>query len=184
MALTVAPAWEASQAGRLAGRRTGEEGASVYLAGIFARFRAMASSTAFSCFSSSSRRDSVLLGLLEPELEPDPAVEVEPGGGGLPDGTAGPFPDDLGGGDRGRFLSPCGGPGRGPCPLGRSIRGESGGRPGILFSRPLSGDMAILLLRGEPGLSLSEGRYLFLLPLSPCLLRRVSLMSLWEPEPP
>lgn len=33
---------------------------------------------------------------------------------------------------------------------------------------PRSGDMAILLLRGDPGLSLSEGRYLFLLPLSPC----------------
>jgi len=146
----------------------------------------MASSTAFSCFSSSSRRDSVLLGLLEPEpeLEPEPVAEVEPGAGGLPDGAAGPFPDDLGGGDRGRFLSPWGGMGRGPWPLGRSIRGESGGRPGTLLSRPLSGDMAILLLSGEPGLSLSEGRYLFLLPLSPCLLRRVSLMSLWEPEPP
>lgn len=70
-----------------------------YLAGIFARFRAMASSTAFSCFNSSSRRDSVLLGLLEPDPEPDP------GRAGLPDGAAGPLPDDLGGGDRGRFLS-------------------------------------------------------------------------------
>lgn len=66
-----------------------------YFAGIFARLRAMASSTAFSCFSSSSRRDSVLLGFVEPE----------PGTGGLPEGAAGPFPDDLGGGDRGRFLS-------------------------------------------------------------------------------
>lgn len=74
-----------------------------YLAGIFARFRAMASSTAFSCFNSSSRRDSVLLGLLEPDPEPDP--EPEPGRAGLPDGAAGPLPDDLGGGDRGRFLS-------------------------------------------------------------------------------
>lgn len=48
----------------------------------------------------------MLLGLLEPEPEPepDPAVEPEPGAAGLPDGTAGPFPDDLGGGDRGRFL--------------------------------------------------------------------------------
>lgn len=154
---------------------------SSYLAGIFARFRAMASSTAFSCFRSSSRRDSVLLGLLEPE----PVAEVEPGAGGLPNKGTGPFPEDLGGGDRGRFLSPWGGMGRGPWPLGRSIRGESGGRPGILLSRPLSGDMAILLLRGEPGLSLSAGRYRFLLPLSPCcLLRRVSFMSLWEPEPP
>lgn len=72
-----------------------------YFAGIFARFRAMASSTAFSCFSSSSRRDSVLLGL----LEPTPAPEPEPGSGGLPDGAAAPFPDDLGGGDMGRFLS-------------------------------------------------------------------------------
>lgn len=61
----------------------------------------MASSTAFSCFSSSSRRDSVLLGLLEPA----PAPEPEPGSGGLPDGAAAPFPDDLGGGDMGRFLS-------------------------------------------------------------------------------
>lgn len=84
-----------------------ESGAgSFYLAGIFARFRAMASSTAFSCFSSSSRRDSVLLGLLEPdpELEPEPAAEAEPGVAGLPDGTTGPLPDDLGGGERGRFL--------------------------------------------------------------------------------
>lgn len=73
-----------------------------YFEGIFARFRAMASSTAFSCFSSSSRRDSVLLGLLEPA----PAPEPEPGSGGLPDGAAAaPFPDDLGGGDMGRFLS-------------------------------------------------------------------------------
>lgn len=64
----------------------------------------MASSTAFSCFSSSSRRDSVLLGLLEPEPEPEPAAEAEPGMAGLPIGGAGPFPEDLGGGDRGRFL--------------------------------------------------------------------------------
>lgn len=96
----------------------------------------------------------MLLGLLEPE----PVAEVEPGAAGLPNKGTGPFPDDLGGGDRGRFLSPWGGMGRGPWPLGRSIRGESGGRPGILLSRPLSGDMAILLLRGEPGLSLSAGR--------------------------
>lgn len=129
----------------------------------------------------------MLLGLPDPDAEPEPeaAAEAEPGAAGFPDGAAGPFPDDLGGGDRGRFLSPWGGMGRGPWPLGRSIRGDSGGRPGILLSRPLSGDMAILLLRGEPGRSLSEGRYRFLLPLSPCpLLRRVSLMSLWEPEPP
>lgn len=33
-------------------------------------------------------------------------------------------------------LSPWGGRGRGPWPLGRSIRGESGGRPDILLSRP------------------------------------------------
>lgn len=33
-------------------------------------------------------------------------------------------------------LSPCGGMGLGPWPLGRSIRGESGGRPRILLSRP------------------------------------------------
>lgn len=133
-------------------------GEASYLAGIFARFRAMASSTAFSCFNSSSRRDSVLLGLLEPEPEPDP----DPGRAGLPDGAAGPLPDDLGGGDRGRFLgkeksklvqtgwestvvtwskrqthlSPWGGTGRGPCPRGRSMRGDSGDRRGIRFSRP------------------------------------------------
>lgn len=34
------------------------------------------------------------------------------------------------------YLSPCGGMGRGPWPLGRSILGDSGGRPGILLSRP------------------------------------------------
>lgn len=159
-------------------------GEASYLAGIFARFRAMASSTAFSCFNSSSRRDSVLLGLLEPDPDPDP--EPEPGRAGLPDGAAGPLPDDLGGGDRGRFLSPWGGTGRGPCPRGRSMRGDSGDRRGIRFSRPpRSGEKAILLLGGEPGRFLSEDRYLFLL-LSACccLLRRVSLMSLWEPEPP
>lgn len=33
-------------------------------------------------------------------------------------------------------LSPCGSMGLGPWPLGRSIRGESGGRPNILLSRP------------------------------------------------
>lgn len=70
----------------------------LYLAGIFARLRAMASSTALSCFSSSSRRDSVLLGLLEPE--------AEPGAADLPEGGACAFPDDFGGGDIGRFLSP------------------------------------------------------------------------------
>lgn len=153
----------------------------VYLVGIFARFLAMASSTALSCFSSSSRRDSVLLGLPEPE----PATGAEPGAAGFPIGGTGPFPEDFEGGDRGRFLSPWGGMGLGPCPRGRSIRGESGGRPGNLLSRPRSGDMAILLLTGEPGLSLSEGKYLFRFPLSPCcLLRRVSLMSLCDPEPP
>lgn len=77
-----------------------------YFPGILALLRAMASSTAFNCFSSSSRRERVLLGLAEPEpeaeLEPDPA----PGAGGLPaDMAAGPFPEDLGGGDRGRFLN-------------------------------------------------------------------------------
>lgn len=48
----------------------------------------------------------MLLGLLEPEPEPEPepAAEAELGVGGLPDGAAGPFPDDLTGGDRGRFL--------------------------------------------------------------------------------
>lgn len=86
--------------GRQADWQTGEEWASFYLAGIFARLRAMASSTAFSCFSSSSRRDSVLLGLLEAE----PAADAEPGTAGLSSGAAWPFPDDLVGGDRGRFL--------------------------------------------------------------------------------
>lgn len=40
----------------------------------------------------------MLLGLLEA------APEAEAGTAGLPDGAIGPFPDDLGGGDRGRFL--------------------------------------------------------------------------------
>lgn len=153
----------------------------VYLAGILARFRAMASSTAFSCLSSSSRRDSVLLGL--PELEP--AAGAGPGAAGLPEGAVCAFPDDFGGGDMGRFRSPCEGRGRGPWGLGRSVRGEGGARPGALLPQPLSGDRAILLVAGDPGLSLSDGRYLFLLPLSPCcLLRRVSLMSLWDPDAP
>lgn len=151
-----------------------------YLAGILARLRAMASSTALSCLSSSSRRDSVLLGLVEPE----PAAEAEPGAADLPAGAACAFPDDFGGGDIGRFLSPCVAAGRVAWALGRSVRGEGGARPGTLLSRPRSGDSAILLLAGDPGLSLSDGRYLFLLPLSACLLRRVSLMSLWEPDPP
>lgn len=122
----------------------------------------------------------MLLGLLEPA----PAAEAEPGAADLLEGAGCAFPDDFEGGDNGRFLSPCVAEGRGAWALGRSVRGEGGARPGILLSRPRSGDRAILLLAGEPGLSLSDGRYLFLLPLSACLLRRVSLMSLWEPEPP
>lgn len=152
----------------------------LYLAGILARLRAMASSTAFSCLSSSSRRDSVLLGLLEPGT----AAEAEPGAVDLFEGAACAFPDDFGGGDSGRFLSPCVAAGRGAGALGRSVRGEGGARPGSLLSRPRSGDRAILLLAGDPGRSFSNGRYLFLLPLSACLLSRVSLMSLWEPDPP
>lgn len=89
-------AHEAERAGRQGGRLP------LYLAGIFARFRAMASSTAFSCFSSSSRRDSVLLGFPEPEL--DPPAGAEAAGGALLDGVVGIFPEDLIGGDRGRFL--------------------------------------------------------------------------------
>lgn len=52
----------------------------------------------------------MLLGLLEPEpepepeLDPEPAAETEPGRAGLPSGATAPFPDDLVGGDRGRFL--------------------------------------------------------------------------------
>lgn len=50
----------------------------------------------------------MLLGLLEPEpepeLEPEPAAEAEPRKAGLPSGATTPFPDDLVGGDRGRFL--------------------------------------------------------------------------------
>lgn len=167
-------AWMTPHRATLAQRRR------LYLAGILARLRAMASSTALSCLSSSSRRDSVLLGLLEPA----PAAEAEPGPADLLEGAGCAFPDDFGGGDNGRFLSPCVAVGRGAWALGRSVRGEGGARLGILLSRPRSGDRAILLLAGDPGLSLSDGRYLFLLPLSACLLRRVSLMSLWEPEPP
>lgn len=57
--------------------------------GILALLRAMASSTAFSCFSSSSRRERVLLGLPEPGA----------GAGDLPADAASPLPEDLGGGD-------------------------------------------------------------------------------------
>lgn len=97
---TVPSAHKAAQAGRQADWRRDEEQALFYLAGIFARLRAIASSTAFSCFNNSSRRDRVLLGLPEPVL----VAKAEPGTVGLPSGAAGPFPDDLGGGDRGRFL--------------------------------------------------------------------------------
>lgn len=97
---TVPSAHEAAQADRQADWRRDEEQALFYLAGIFARLRAIASSTAFSCFNNSSRRDRVLLGLPEPVL----VAKAEPGTVGLPSGAAGPFPDDLGGGDRGRFL--------------------------------------------------------------------------------
>lgn len=38
--------------------------------------------------------------------------------------------------DQQTHLSPWGGTGRGPCPRGRSIRGDSGDRRGIRFSRP------------------------------------------------
>lgn len=62
--------------------------------GILALLRAMASSTAFSCFSSSSRRERVLLGLPEPGA----------GAGDFPADAVRPFPVDLGGGDKGRFL--------------------------------------------------------------------------------
>lgn len=75
-----------------------------YFPGILALLRAMASSTAFNCFSSSSRRERVLLGLAEPEPEAEP--EPGPGAGGLPpDAAVGPLPEDLDGGDRGRFLN-------------------------------------------------------------------------------
>lgn len=97
---TVPSAHKAAQAGRQADWRRDEEQALFYLAGIFARLRAIASSTAFSCFNNSSRRDRVLLGLPEPVL----VAKAEPGTVGLPSSAAGPFPDDLGGGDRGRFL--------------------------------------------------------------------------------
>lgn len=77
-----------------------------YFPGILALLRAMASSTAFNCFSSSSRRERVLLGLAEPEPEAGPEPDPGPGAGGLPpDAAAGPLPEDLGGGDKGRFLN-------------------------------------------------------------------------------
>lgn len=95
---------------------TWRQGGVYYFPGIFALLRAMASSTAFSCFSSSSRRDRVLLDLPEPEPDPDPGPEPgtgpepgpepEPGPGGLPAAGPGPFPEDLVGGDMGLFLSP------------------------------------------------------------------------------
>lgn len=73
-----------------------------YFPGILALLRAMASSTAFSCFSSSSRRDSVLLGL--PDLGGGGPPEPEPAAGGFPEETPRPLPEDLGGGVKGRFL--------------------------------------------------------------------------------
>lgn len=46
----------------------------------------------------------MLLALPEPDPDVEPAVGAEAGAAGLLEGAAGPFPEDFGGGDRGRFL--------------------------------------------------------------------------------
>ena len=85
--------------------------------GILARLRAMASSTAFSCFSSSSRRDSVLA---FPDLVPVDAPAAALLSEALP-GTLVTLLELLDWGDNGRFLWGWGGSQRGGGPLSASL---------------------------------------------------------------
>lgn len=129
----------------------------------------MASSTAFSCFRSSSRRDRVLD---LPALAP-----AGPGSAALP-GTLVTLLELLDCGESWRFLSVCAGEGFGFWPLCRSCLGEESLPVAFLSREPLSGDRFVRLAGGEVGLSLSAGSYLFLLPLSAALFKSVSLISL------
>lgn len=81
----------------------GEQSPGYTFPGILARLRAMASSTALSCFSSSSRRDSVLA---FPDLVPAAVVVLV--SEALP-GTLVTLLELLDWGDSGRFLQGWGG---------------------------------------------------------------------------
>lgn len=115
--------------------------------------RAMASSTALSCFSSSSRRDSVLA---FPDLLPAAVVAALLVSEALP-GTLVTLLELLDGGDSGRFLS-VGAPGALEFwPLCRSGFGELSLPPDFRSREPRSGERFARLAGGGLCLSLSEG---------------------------
>lgn len=142
--------------------------------GILARLRAMASSTALSCFRSSSRRESVLA---FPDLVLAAAVSVA-----LP-GTLVTLLELLDWGDSWRFLSAGTGGALEFWPRCRSGFGELSLPPDFRSREPRSGDK-LALLAGGLCLSLSDGSYRFLLPLSAALFSNVSLISLWATKEP
>lgn len=148
--------------------------------GILARLRAMASSTALSCFRSSSRRDSVLA---FPDLVPVETAVAVPASEALP-GTLVTLLELLDWGDSWRFLS---GGATGALefwPLCRSGFGEPSLPPDLRSREPRSGDKLARLAGGGLCLSLSEGSYRFRLPLSAALFSSVSLISLWATNEP
>lgn len=116
--------------------------------GILARLRAIASSTAFSCFSSSSRRDSVLA---FPDL-----VLAAPGSEALP-GTLVTLLELLDCGDSWRFLSAGAAGALEFWPLCRSGFGEPSLPPDFRSREPRSGDVLARLAGGGLCLSLSDG---------------------------
>lgn len=113
--------------------------------------RAMASSTALSCFSSSSRRDSVLA---FPDLVP--AVAVVLVSEALP-GTLVTLLELLDWGDSGRFLSVGAEGALEFWPLCRSGFGELTLPPDFRSREPRSGERLARLAGGGLCLSLSEG---------------------------
>lgn len=112
---------------------------------------------------------------------PDPLVALVGMLGLLPDMLV-TFPELFGGGDNVRFLSGGVAANFAFSPLTRSCFGE-GGLTVIFLSRTRSGEKFALLAGGEGCRSLSEGSYLFLLPLSAALFKSVNLISLWALKP-